>query len=82
MTDRTCETCHHGHHIRVEDMGMQWRCFRTRTMRDKTGPEKGIIHPGVYGSSCIVERDCLPEPHRVPGDKCGVDGLHWIVRKG
>ena len=80
MTARTCQTRHHGHEIRIDD-AMQWRCFRIRTMRDQRGTEKGILHPGVYGSSCIVERDNIPEPHRVAGDKCGVSGVHWIARK-
>ena len=84
MTARTCETCHHGHlktMTEADPVRTEWRCYRIRTMKDKRGPEKGIVHPGAWGSSCIAERDLLPEPQRVAGDKCGPSGTHWDARK-
>jgi hypothetical protein len=57
------------------------RCFRIRTMVNKIGPEKGVVHPGDYGSSCEFERDGVPEPQMVPGDKCGPAGKHWVAQK-
>lgn len=75
-----CTTCHHHHIVAMPDGVEASRCFRIRTMVNKIGPEKGIVHPGVYGSSCEFERDGLPEPQRVAGDKCGPPGKHWTEK--
>lgn len=75
-----CNTCYHAHTVNMPEGIQAMRCFRVRTMKDKRGPESGIIHPGVYGSSIIAERDHLPEPHRISGDKCGPSGIHWEAK--
>jgi len=80
MTDRTCITCHHCHVVNMPERGEEQRCFRVRTMVNKIGPEKGVIHPHGIGSSVVFERDSLPEPHRVAGDKCSVEGRHWLAK--
>ena len=81
--DRPCATCHHGHEktlLDADPVRTEWRCYRVRTMRNKINPERGVIHPGAWGSSCEFERDSLPEPQRESGDKCGPSGLHWEAR--
>jgi hypothetical protein len=83
MTARDCQSCHHCHKVTLHlatPVREELRCFRIRRHRDTRSPGKGVVHPGVEGFPVWSERDVVPEPHRVPGDKCGPDGTHWMAR--
>lgn len=71
MTARLCRDC--AHVALISDLGL--RCMRARTLRDGT-----VMRPDGIGSSITAERDAFPESHRIKGDKCGPDGVHWRAR--
>lgn len=56
-----------------------WAAETLLSVMHLRGGEK--LPPLGVGSDCIAETDSLPEPHRVPGDKCGKDRLHWKAAK-
>ena len=78
MTFPNCETCGHSSLVQHAewDEHKRLRCMRTRTARDGTL----MLHERV-GSNPLFERDSLPEPQRVDGDKCGPKGIHWTPAK-
>lgn len=71
----TCQTCHYHRRVWICERH-DHRCFRPHTIKGRAG--RFTYGDGV---SCVRERDSLPEPQRVDGDKCGPEGKHWTMRE-
>ncbi len=78
MTDiSTCATCHYHRNLYLQTVSRHdHRCFRPHTIKGRAGTF--TYRDGV---SCVRERDSIPEPQRVDGDRCGPDGKHWTMRE-
>ena len=71
MTAPACNTCFH-HRLDAQDRD---RCTRIQHRRG------GLIQKRKDGFNCTFERDSVPEPQRVDGDKCGPTGIHWASKE-
>jgi hypothetical protein len=72
----SCSECRHGKTVFSSSWnGEKLRCMRLATYRDGT-PDNTL---GV-GRDIGMERSDFAESHRVPGDKCGVEGRNFEVK--
>lgn len=68
-----CKDCFH--HVLDETRGaVHSRCTRHHKLKI------GRLDMMANGWLCVFERDQIPEPQRIDGDKCSPEGIHFVRR--